>query len=241
MKGTGTLYTVATPLGNLNDMTYRAVSTLQEVDAIACEDTRRASILLKHFNIEHKKLVSYHSANEQRAVGTILALLEEGNDIALVTDAGTPAISDPGYSLVREAFSREISVLPVPGASALTAALSACPLPSHNFFFAGFLPHKKGRKSRLEFLASLQSTVVFYESPYRIIKLLDELERVMPGAEIFIAREITKLHEEYITGSAEELARHFSEKKIRGEFVVVVYPASLNHQSHRNNENADHH
>ncbi len=241
MKGTGTLYTVATPLGNLDDMTYRAVATLKQVDVIACEDTRRASILLKHFGIASKKLVSYHSANEVRAVGTIMALLEQGSDIALVTDAGTPAVSDPGYSLVREAFKREISVLPVPGASALTAALSVCPLPSHNFFFAGFLPHKKGRSSRLRFLASLQTTVIFYESPYRILKLLDELQQAMPGAAIFIAREITKLHEEYLTGSAEELSQHFSEKKIRGEFVVVVSPVALNPQSNSNNEDADHH
>jgi 16S rRNA (cytidine1402-2'-O)-methyltransferase len=220
----GTLYVVATPLGNLEDITLRAIKILRQCDAIACEDTRRASILLKHFEISGKKLISYHNYNEPRAIGQIVALLEDGTDVALVTDAGTPVISDPGYSILQAIHQRELKVIPIPGPSAVTAALSACPLPVNNFFFAGFLPHKKGRKSRLEQLAALHATIVLYESPFRIMKLLDEIELVLPHAAIFIGREMTKIHEEYITGTIDEIRLHLIEGKRRGEFVVVVHP-----------------
>ncbi|ASQ91738.1 16S rRNA (cytidine(1402)-2'-O)-methyltransferase [Prosthecochloris sp. GSB1] len=223
---TGTLYIVATPLGNLEDITLRAISTLQSVDTIACEDTRRTSILLRHFGIEGKKLLSYHAFNENRAIQIVMKLLENGSSVAVVTDAGTPAISDPGFAMVRAAFELPARVIPVPGPSAVTAALSACPLPLHNFFFAGFLPHKKGRKSKLGYLASIASTVVFYEAPGRIGRLLEEIDEHFPGADVFIAREITKMHEEYVRGSATELLEHFTGKKTRGEFVVVVHPTS---------------
>lgn len=221
---TGTLYIVATPLGNLEDITLRAIKTLRSVEAIACEDTRRASILLRHLGISGKKLISYHSFNEKKAIANILNLLEDGIDVAVITDAGTPGISDPGYALVHEAYEKGSKIIPVPGPSAVTAALSVCPLPVHNFFFAGFLPHKKGRKSKLEFLASLQSTVVFYESPHRISKLLNEIEAGFPGSEVFIAREATKLHEEYLSGTPREMIERFTGEKTRGEFVVVVHP-----------------
>lgn len=221
----GTLYVVATPLGNLDDMTYRAVNTLRDAGAIACEDTRRTSILLKHFGIPHKKLLSYHSFNEERAVQQMTALLDEGTDVALVTDAGTPGISDPGYTMASAAHAAGFTIVPIPGASALTAALSVCPLPISSFYFAGFLPHKKGRKTRLEFLAALQSTVVLYESPHRIGRLFEEVNTYLPGATLFVAREITKIHEEFVTGTADELIEHFADKKVRGEFVVVVHPA----------------
>lgn len=221
---TGTLHIVATPLGNLDDITLRAIDTLKSVDAVACEDTRRASILLRHLGISGKKLVSYHAFNEKKSIAHIFDLLENGHDVAVISDAGTPAISDPGFALVRSAYETHTKVIPVPGPSAVTAALSVCPLPAHNFFFAGFLPHKKGRKSKLEFLASLESTVVFYESPHRILKLLHEIESNFPGPEIFIAREATKLHEEYLRGSPSELAERLTGEKTRGEFVVVVYP-----------------
>ncbi len=221
----GTLYVVATPLGNLEDITLRAIKTLAESGAIACEDTRRASILLKHLDITGKKLISYHNYNEPRAIGQIVALLEDGTDVSLITDAGTPIISDPGYALLHTLHERNLQVIPIPGACALTAALSACPLPVNNFFFAGFLPHKKGRKTRLEFLAALQATFVVYESPFRIMKLLDELERVLPEAQIFIGREMTKIHEEYITGTIEEIRQRLADGKTRGEFVVVVHTA----------------
>lgn len=206
-------------------MTFRAVSTLRDAGAIACEDTRRTSILLKHFGIPHKRLVSYHSFNEQRAVQQVTALLDEGTDVAVVSDAGTPGVSDPGYTMASAAHAAGFTVVPIPGASALTAALSVCPLPISSFFFAGFLPHKKGRKTRLEFLASLQSTVVLYESPHRIERLFGEVNTYMPGATLFVGREITKIHEEFVTGTPDELLEHFSGKKVRGEFVVVVHPA----------------
>ena len=223
--GTGTLYIVATPLGNLEDITLRAIKTLTSVNAIACEDTRRASILLRHLGISGKKLISYHAFNETKAISSILSLLEDNLDVAVITDAGTPVISDPGYALVRAAYDLPAKVIPIPGPSAATAALSVCPLPVHNFFFAGFLPHKKGRQSKLEFLASIECTVVFYESPHRILKLLGEIEDTFPDAQIFIAREITKIHEEYLYGSASEMTERFKGEKTRGEFVVIVSPA----------------
>jgi 16S rRNA (cytidine1402-2'-O)-methyltransferase len=236
----GTLYVVATPLGNLEDITLRAIKTLSQCEAIACEDTRRASILLKHLEISGKKLISYHNYNEPRAIGQIVALLEEGTDVALITDAGTPVISDPGYGILHALKERDLKVIPIPGPSAVTTALSACPLPVNNFFFAGFLPHKKGRKSRLEQLAALHSSIVLYESPFRIMKLLDELENVMPDSRIFIGREMTKIHEEYITGTIDEIRLHLTEAKRRGEFVVVVHPA-VNKPNKSEEYHADHH
>ena len=221
----GTLYVVATPLGNLEDITLRAIKILGKSGAIACEDTRRASILLRHLDITGKKLISYHNYNEPRAIGQIIALLEEGTDVSLITDAGTPIISDPGYALLHALQERNMNVIPIPGACALTTALSACPLPVNNFFFAGFLPHKKGRKTRLEYLAALQASFVVYESPYRIMKLLDELEKIVQDAQIFIGREMTKIHEEYITGTIEEIRKQLADGKTRGEFVVVIHPS----------------
>ncbi|NTW69205.1 MAG: 16S rRNA (cytidine(1402)-2'-O)-methyltransferase [Chlorobiaceae bacterium] len=232
----GTLYVVATPLGNLEDITLRAIKTLQQCEAIACEDTRRASILLKHLEIPGKKLISYHNYNEPRAIGQIIALLEEGTDVALTTDAGTPVISDPGYAMLQALHQRGFKVIPIPGPSAVTAALSVCPLPVNNFFFAGFLPHKKGRKTRLEQLAALHVSIVLYESPFRIMKLLDELENHMPTAQIFIGREMTKIHEEYVTGTIQDLRLHLTEAKRRGEFVVIVHPADSKH-----NKSEEHH
>ncbi len=220
-------------------MTFRAVSTLRDAGAIACEDTRRTSILLRHFGIQGKKLVSYHSFNEERAVEQVTAILEEGTDVAMVTDAGTPGISDPGYSMANSLHARGFGVIPIPGPSAVTAALSVCPLPVSSFFFAGFLPHKKGRKSRMEFLASLGSTVVLYESPHRIQKLLEEVKSNFPDPELFIAREITKLHEEYVSGTPDSLLAHFPSGQTRGEFVVVIHPGGK--RPKQSKEHADHH
>lgn len=235
----GTLYVVATPLGNLDDITLRAVNTLRSSPVIACEDSRRASILLRHFDITGKKIITYHSFNEPRAIGQVVAVLEEGIDVAMITDAGTPGISDPGYAMVNTLYSKGFTAIPVPGPSALTAALSVCPLPVSSFFFAGFLPHKKGRKSRLEFLESLQCTVVLYESPHRITRLFEELKGGFPGAEVFVAREITKLHEEYVSGTVETIQEHFSTQPARGEFVIVVHPAGK--RSKNPTTNADYH
>jgi 16S rRNA (cytidine1402-2'-O)-methyltransferase len=237
---TGILYVVATPLGNLEDITLRAINTLKQSGAIACEDTRHASILLKHLNISGKKLISYHNYNEPRAIGQIISMLEEGTDVSLITDAGTPVISDPGYALLHALHEHGLQVIPIPGPSALTTALSACPLPVNNFFFAGFLPHKKGRKSRLEYLAALQASFVLYESPYRIMKLLDELSIVVENAQIFIGREMTKIHEEYITGTIEEIRQRLADGKTRGEFVVIVHP-SRKKSIKSEEEHADHH
>jgi 16S rRNA (cytidine1402-2'-O)-methyltransferase len=237
---TGTLYVVATPLGNLEDITLRAIRTLKESGAIACEDTRRASILLRHLDISGKRLISYHNYNEPGAIRQIVALLEEGTDVSLITDAGTPVISDPGYALLHELHDRGLQVIPIPGACALTAALSACPLPVNNFFFAGFLPHKKGRKSRLAYLAALQASFVVYESPFRIMKLLDEISEVMADARIFIGREMTKIHEEYIPGTIDEIRQRLADGKTRGEFVVVVHPPGKKTVKPEE-EHADHH
>ena len=222
---TGTLYVVATPLGNLEDITLRAIKTLKQSGTITCEDTRRASILLKHLDISGKKLISYHNYNEKKAIGQIIALLKEGTDVSFITDAGTPVISDPGYALLHALHEEHLQVIPIPGPSALTTALSVCPLPVNNFFFAGFLPHKKGRKSRIEYLAALQTSFVLYESPYRIIKLLDELSSFLPDAQIFIGREMTKIFEEYLTGTIEEIRQHITDGTAKGEFVVIVHPS----------------
>ncbi|MDP8305215.1 MAG: 16S rRNA (cytidine(1402)-2'-O)-methyltransferase [Candidatus Chlorobium antarcticum] len=220
----GTLYMVATPLGNLDDVTIRAIETLKTVEAIACEDTRRASILLRHLDIAGKKLISYHSFNEEKAIERITRMLEDGIDLALITDAGTPALSDPGYSILAALNEKGLKAVPIPGPSALSAAISVCPLPTSSFFFAGFLPHKKGRKTRLEQLCSMQTLIVLYESPFRIHKLLDELEALIPNARIFIGREMTKIHEEYLTGSIPDMRLHLSTAKTRGEFVVAIQP-----------------
>lgn len=236
----GTLYVVATPLGNLEDITLRAVRLLRECEAIACEDTRRTSILLRHLGIEGKKLVSYHTANEARAIGRILQLLQEGRDVALVTDAGTPAVSDPGFALVRAAAREELRVLPIPGPSALTAALSVSPVPSDGFIFAGFLPQKKGRKGRLGELCASGRPFVLYESPYRIGKLLDEIAEALPDSRLFIAREMTKLHEEYLTGTPQELRPLLEEGRQRGEFVVLVNPAGESRNKNSKEQHADH-
>ncbi|MFQ3598809.1 MAG: 16S rRNA (cytidine(1402)-2'-O)-methyltransferase [Chloroherpetonaceae bacterium] len=219
----GTLYIVATPIGNLEDITLRALNTLKTVDLIACEDTRQTLKLLRHYSISDKPLLAYHNFNERTATERIIAELLQGKSVALVSDAGTPAISDPGFFLVRAAHERGLRVVPIAGISALTAALSVSPIPIRYFHFEGFLPQKKGRQTRLKYLASLGSTIVFYESPHRILKLLDELQEHFGNPTVMIARELTKLHEEILLGSPQELKAKFESKKILGEFVVIVH------------------
>lgn len=219
----GTLYIVATPIGNLEDITLRALRVLREVPTIACEDTRQTLVLLRHYEVGHKALLSYHNFNERSSAEKILALLESGESVALVTDAGTPGISDPGFYLVREARRRGVKVVPVPGVSAVTAAISVSPLPINRFYFEGFLPQKKGRQTRLKFLSALGETVVLYESPHRLLKLLDELQTHFNGAQLFIARELTKLYEEFFTGSVAGAQQFFSSKKLLGEFVIIIH------------------
>jgi len=218
----GTLYVVATPIGHLDDMTFRAVETLKSVDAIASEDTRRTKTLVKRYDIR-RPLVAYHEHNEERAAVRLVERLKAGETLALVTDAGTPLVSDPGYRLVELAVRMGIRVMPIPGPSAVTAALCAAGLPPQPFHFAGFLPRKDGaRRSRLEELGALGCTLVFYESPHRVGKTLAAMAEVLGGRKAVVARELTKVHEEFVRGTLPELAARYAESKPKGEIVVLV-------------------
>jgi len=216
------LYIVATPIGNLLDVTLRALRILKEVDLILCEDTRVTKKLLNHYKIR-TPTDSYHSQSKFRKVDKVMRLLEEGKNIALVSDSGTPAISDPGsrlVSLVREQFSG-VEVIVIPGPSAVTAALSVSGLPASEFLFLGFLPHKKGREKLFKEIAESKRTIVFYESPHRFMKTLGFLEKYLDKKrKVTIARELTKIYEEITSGTAEEVLGYF--RKQRGEFVVMV-------------------
>lgn len=219
----GKLYVVPTPIGNLEDMTLRAIRILKEVDIILAEDTRKTSILLKHYEIKNKTF-SHHKFNEHKAVGNIINLLTEGKNIALVSDAGTPAISDPGYLLVHNCLAEGVDVECLPGATAFIPALVASGLPNDRFCFEGFLPEKKGRQTRLKLLAEENRTMVFYVSPYKLLKTLGEFAEYF-GAErqASVARELTKIHEENTRGTIAELIQHYQSKDaIKGEIVVVV-------------------
>ncbi|MBR2235389.1 MAG: 16S rRNA (cytidine(1402)-2'-O)-methyltransferase [Prevotella sp.] len=218
----GILYIVPTPVGNMEDMTLRAIRTLKEVDVVLAEDTRTSGILLKHFDI-HKPLLSHHKFNEHGTSQQVVARLLAGENMALVSDAGTPGISDPGFYLVREAVRAGIEVQTLPGATAFVPALVSSGLPCDRFLFEGFLPQKKGRKSRIEALRDEPRTIVLYESPYRVLKTLQQLAECF-GAERQAAacREISKVHEECVRGTLGELTAHFTETEPRGEFVIVV-------------------
>ena len=218
----GALYLVATPIGNLEDITLRALRVLRECDMVADEDTRRTRQLLRHFDIS-KPTVSCHQFNEaKRSVG-LLRRLENGETIALVSDAGTPGISDPGERLVRAALTDGHRVEPVPGPCAAIAALSASGLPTDQFFFAGFPPHKSGqRRNRIAALTEVPGTIIFYESPHRILKLLGELAEAWPNSPVAVGRELTKKFEEFRRGTAAEILANMEARKPRGEFVVLV-------------------
>jgi 16S rRNA (cytidine1402-2'-O)-methyltransferase len=221
----GTLYVVATPIGNLEDITARALRVLREVDIVACEDTRRTRALLTHFDI-HTTTVSYYEHNKLTRGPQLLRQLTDGRSIALVSDAGTPGISDPGVLLVREARAAGIPVVPVPGPSAVAAALSAAGLAADRFVFDGFLPVKPGRRAnRLKALRDLEMTIVVYESPHRIIAALEAIAAVFGGRPIVVARELTKQFEEIITAPAAEHLERVRARAVRGEFTVVI-PAS---------------
>lgn len=222
----GTLYVVATPIGNLEDITRRAVRVLGEVKVVACEDTRRTRTLLTHLGLA-TPAVSYHEHNESSRAAELVARLLEGESVALVSDAGTPCISDPGYRLVREAAAAGIDVVPIPGASAGIAALSASGLATDAFLFVGFLPSKRGaRKARMRELAGVRETVVFYEAPHRIAAMLEDLEEAFGDRQIVVARELTKLHEEIVRGRVAEVRERLTAERHRGEFVVVAEGAS---------------
>ena len=222
----GTLYLVATPIGNLEDITLRALRTLKECDVVAAEDTRRTGQLLKHFGIS-KPLLSCFQFNEAKRSEQILERLRRGEKVALVTDAGSPGISDPGERVVRAAIAAGLRVESVPGPSALVAALTASGLPTDEFHFLGFLPHKSGQRRReLERLQGIGGTLVFYESPYRVEKLLIELNEVFAGRQVVLARELTKKFEEYLRGTPAELLTLLQQRSLKGEFVVLVAGAA---------------
>ncbi len=218
----GTLYLVATPIGNLEDMTFRAVRVLKECDVVAAEDTRRTGQLLKHFGLS-KPMLSYFQFNEAKRSEEILERLKQGEKVALVTDAGSPGISDPGERVVRAVREAGLRVESVPGPCALVAALTASGLPTDEFHFIGFLPHKSGqRRKQLEALKQFAGTLVLYESPYRIEKLLVELTEVFPERQIVLARELTKKFEEFLRGTPAELLEVTQKRSLKGEFVVMV-------------------
>lgn len=221
---TNVLYLVPTPIGNREDITLRALRILTEADIIACEDTRTTSHLLSLYGITGKRLVSCHEHNEQQRVRELMDEIESGKSVAYCSDAGMPAISDPGYRVVHEAIMRGVTVVPLPGASASLTALMASGLPTDEFLFAGFAPHKKGRKTFLEKISQYECTVIMYESPYRITKLLEELEQTCGGERnIVIARELTKMFEEFVRGSITEVKQIFLQRQaIKGEFVVIL-------------------
>lgn len=220
----GTLYLVATPIGNLEDITLRALRVLKEVDLIACEDTRHTRKLLAHYEIS-KPTVSCHEHNERERVTELIAKLQSGTNVALVSDAGTPLVSDPGYRLVCQAVASGLEVVPIPGPSALLAALAASGLPTDEFTFAGFLPSRQtARKARLRELAKLDSTLIFYEAPHRIKQTLVDSIEVLGNREGALARELTKLHEQFLRGPLSEIASGLAEGSCRGEMVLLIGP-----------------
>lgn len=218
----GTLYLVPTPVGNLEDITARALRILRESDLILAEDTRTSGNLLKHFDIQ-RPMLSYHKFNEHQTVQRIVERLQAGETIAVVSDAGTPAISDPGFLVAREAIQAGITVITLPGATAFVPALVSSGLPCERFCFEGFLPQKKGRQSRIEALRDETRTMIFYESPHRILKALEQFQEVF-GAErkVSACREISKIHEESVRGTISQVIDHFRNNEPRGEFVIVV-------------------
>jgi 16S rRNA (cytidine1402-2'-O)-methyltransferase len=219
---TGKLYLVATPIGNLGDITFRAIEILKEVQVILAEDTRTSGVLMKHYDIR-TPLESYHAHNEHKKVTNVVERLKNGASMALITDAGTPGISDPGFLLTREALAAGINVEVIPGATAFLPALIKSGFPTERFVYEGFVPQKKGRKTCIENMVSESRTQVFYESPHRIMKLLQELNEAMPERQVSVSRELTKKFEETVTGLPSELINHFESKQaIKGEFVVVV-------------------
>jgi 16S rRNA (cytidine1402-2'-O)-methyltransferase len=224
----GKLYIVATPIGNLADMTFRAVEILKSVDCILCEDTRTTKKLLDHYTITNKTM-SFHTHSGLAKVNEIKDMIREGKNLALVSDAGTPCISDPGVMLVAELnkeFGDEMVISPVPGASALISALSASGLPAHEFSWKGFVPHKKGRETFFKDIASTETTVIFYESVHRFMKTMESLSEFIPERQMVVAREITKMFEEFKKGTVAEVFEYYREnpEKVCGEFVIIVGP-----------------
>ncbi|MBQ2459193.1 MAG: 16S rRNA (cytidine(1402)-2'-O)-methyltransferase [Bacteroidaceae bacterium] len=218
----GTLYLVPTPVGNLEDITLRALRVLREADMVLAEDTRTSGLLLKHFEIKNA-MQSYHKFNEHQTVSHVVERLQAGETVAVVSDAGTPGISDPGFLIAREAIRAGVEVVCLPGATALVPALVSSGLPSDRFCFEGFLPQKKGRQTRIEALRGETRTMIFYESPHRVVKALTQFVEVFgPDRPVSVCREISKVHEECVRGTLAEVLQHFTDNEPRGEFVIVV-------------------
>jgi len=221
MSNTGQLFVVGTPIGNLEDITHRAISTLQSVDIILAEDTRNSKKLLNAHKIE-TKMISYHEHSSEKEIEKIIDLLLKGKDLALISDAGTPTISDPGYGLIRNCIKHDIIIVPIPGVSAITAAMSVSGLPSDSFTFIGFLPQKKGRLKKIEQLNNIENTVILFESPYRLEKTLNQLLENLGNRPVVVGRELTKLYEEVIRGNLSEVIKYFSKSKVKGEIVIMI-------------------
>ncbi len=218
----GKLIVVPTPVGNLEDMTFRAIKVLKEVDLILAEDTRTSSVLLKHYDI-HNPLQSHHKYNEHKTVESVVNRIKAGENIALISDAGTPAISDPGFLVVRECVKNNIEVQCLPGATAMIPAVVMSGLPNDRFCFEGFLPQKKGRVTKMKSLIDEERTMIFYESPYRLVKTLGQFEEYLGGERLVsVSREISKIHEETIRGTVTEVKSHFEKNEPRGEIVIVL-------------------
>lgn len=238
----GILYIVATPIGNLQDITLRAIDTLREVDFIACEDTRRTGLLLQYFNKDSPctgtvlekgkpRLLSYYEQNELERIPQIIQLLKDGKNVALVSDSGTPTISDPGFKLVREAIHQGFAVVPIPGPSSILTALTSSGLPTDKFLFLGYLPKKQGHRLKLLndltlLQHSIKVTVIFFEAPHRLLKTLEELKEVVGDIKIVICRELTKIHEEIRREKISEAIKHFEQVKPKGEFTILISRAS---------------
>ena len=224
---TGVLHLVSTPIGNMEDITYRAVDTLKKVSLVAAEDTRTSKKLFKHYMIS-TKLISFYEHNKYSRIPKLIGHLKRGNDLAIISDAGTPGISDPAYRIVRESLKNEIRITSVPGATAVISALVSSGLPTDRFIFEGFLPPKKGRKKRLEGIKDLDATIVYYESPRRLARTLNDLEIVLGDRPAVVARELTKLYEEYSRGTISELRRYYEKNIPKGEIVILVGKGNKN-------------
>lgn len=229
----GTLYVVATPIGNLSDITFRAVETLKSVDLIACEDTRHSKVLLDHYGI-HKPLYSYFDFSEKRRTPHLVEKLKSGSNLALISDAGTPGIADPGYRLIHEAVREGIRVESVPGPSALVSALVLSGLPTDRFVFEGFFPVKQAQKiTRLKALRDERRTLIFYESPHRLLKTLEAIREALGDLEIVVARELTKKFEEVVRGPVSAAVERFASARVQGEFVILFNPADAQRDRQR--------
>ena len=221
MSDKGQLFVIGTPIGNLEDITLRAISTLKNVDIILAEDTRNSKKLLNAHNID-TKMMSYHDHSSEKEIKKIVSLLLEGKELALISDAGTPIISDPGYGLIRDCIRNDIGIVPIPGVSSITAAMSVSGLPSDSFTFVGFLPQKKGRLKKIKELKKLDNTIILFESPFRLEKTLNQLLEHLGDRAVVVGRELTKLYEEVIRGNLSDVIMHFSKSKVKGEIVIMI-------------------